>query len=150
MQFEHRPQLPLTQRRKWLVGLGATMALVQIIGAAIAAPATTGDNANAATLAALVGASIVWSVATVLLLVRQTDLPDVATASFLVTISAFALYALVAAAHAHDSDPKVNIVDAMFLGITVGAMTALVVWALAMGIARLLRLPTTAALHDGK
>ena len=147
MQFEDGPQLPLTQRRKVLVALGAAMALTQIIVAALAAPVTTGDRADAGVLAALWAGSAIWSAASVLLLVRQADLPDVATASFLVTIPTFAVYALVAAVRAHDTDPKVNIVDAMFLGITVGAMTALFVWAIAMGIARLLRLPTTAELR---
>lgn len=148
MQFEDGPQLPLTQRRLALVVIGAAMAIAQLIAGAAVAAATSGDNADLGVFAAMWAGTVAWSSVAVLLLVRQADLPDVATASFLVTISAYALYALVASVHAHDANAKINIVDGMFLGITVGAMTALVVWALAMGIARLLRLPTTAALRE--
>jgi hypothetical protein len=150
MQFEDGPQLPLTPRRKVLVGVGATMFAAQC-GAAIAlAPATTGADADAdaARLAMIRAASIVWSVTAVLLLVRQADLPDVATASFMVTISAFAIFAVTGALHVRGTSSEVNITDTMFLGVTTGALTALIVWALAMGAARALRLPTTATLRD--
>ena len=83
-----------------------------------------------------------------LLLVRQADLPDVATASFIVTISAFAIFAVTAAFDVRGTPSEVNITDAMFFGVTTGALTALIVWAIAMGIARLLRLPTTAHLRE--
>ena len=83
-----------------------------------------------------------------LLLVRQADLPDVATASFIVTISAFAAFALAGALNARGTSAKVNISDTLFLGVTTGALSALVVWAIAMGTARVLRLPTTAPLRD--
>jgi hypothetical protein len=149
MQFEDGPQLPLTNRRKVLTAIGAAMFAAQCIAAIALAPLTTGPgDANAGELAGLGAASVVWSVVAVLLLVRQADLPDVATASFLVVISAFALFALTAAIDVHGTPNEVNIVDAMFLGITSGAMTALLVWAIAMGVARLLRLPTTAALRE--
>ena len=147
MQFEDGPQLPLTQRRKVLVAIGAAMAAGQLIAAVLAAPGTTGDHADPSVFGAMWAGTIAWSVIAVLLLVRQADLPDVATASFLVTISAYAVYALTASWHLNDANAGVNIVDGMFLGITVGAMTALFVWALAMGIARMLRLPTTAGLR---
>jgi hypothetical protein len=85
---------------------------------------------------------------TVLLLVRQADLPDVFTASFLVTISACAVFALVAALSRRGSGGELNLVDTLFFGVTVGAMTGLIVWGAAMGIARALRLPTTEALRE--
>lgn len=143
MQFDDRPQLPLTSRRKALVGVGVAMFLAQC-GAAIAlAPATTGAHADATLLAAAGAASIAWSVATVLLLVRQADLPDVATASFMVTISAFATFAVAGALDARGTASEVNVTDTLFLGVTTGALAALVVWAIAMRAARLLRLPAT-------
>jgi len=149
MQFEDGPQLPLTSLRKALLAAGVGMFAAQLVGAIAAAPRTTGTgNADAAVLFAMWGASIAWSAMTVLLLVRQADLPDVATASFLVVISSFSAFALAAALNARGSDAEVNVVDTLFLGVTGGALTALIVWALAMGVARLLRLPTTAALRD--
>ena len=149
MQFEDGPQLPLTNRRKVLVGAGVAMFAAQSVAAIALAPPTTGPgDADATVLAMLWLASVLWSMTAVLLLVRQTDLPDVATASFLVTISAFALFALSASFDLRGTPSEVNITDGIFLGITTGAMTALLVWALAMGVARVLRLPTTAALQD--
>lgn len=149
MQFEDGPQLPLTSRRKVLVGIGLSMFAAQSAAAIALAPATTGPaNADAAALALIWVISIAWSATTVLLLVRQTDLPDIATASFFVTISAFALFATTAALNARGTASEVSIVDALFMGVTAGALTALIVWALAMRAARLLRLPTTAALRD--
>ncbi len=149
MQFEDGPQLPLTNRRKVLTGIGLSMFAAQAVGAFLVAPATTGPgDANAGALAALGAGCIGLSVAAVLLMVRQADLPDVATASMLVVISTFALFALSAAIDLRGTPDEVNIVDAMFLGITIGAMTSLIVWAIAMGVARVLRLPTTAALRE--
>ena len=83
----------------------------------------------------------------VLLIVRQADLPDIATASFIFTISSHAAFTLSAAFSARGTRAEVNLVDALFLGVTTGALTALIVWALAQGIARVLRLPTTDRLH---
>jgi hypothetical protein len=149
MQLEDSPQLPLTFRRKLLAGIGLLMFAAQVAGAIALAPATTGPaNADAAALGLIWAASIVWSAATVLLLIRQADLPDIATASFFVTISAFAAFATAAALHARDTASEVNVVDALFMGVTAGALTALIVWAIAMGAARLMGLPTTAALRD--
>jgi hypothetical protein len=147
MRFEDGPQLPLTTRRKVLAGAGVAMFLAQCAAAIALAPATTGANANATALAAAWAASIAWSVTAVLLVVRQADLPDVATASFLVTISAFVIFAGAGAIAARGTSHEVNITDTLFLGVTTGALTALVVWAIAMGVARVLRLPTTAALR---
>ena len=148
MRFEDGPQLPLTTRRKVLAGGGVAMFAAQSIAAIMLAPATTGANADAAALGALGAASIIWSATTVLLLVRQADLPDVATASFIVTIAAFTIFATSGALDARGTSAEVNVTDTLFLGVTTGAMTALIVWAIAMGVARLLRLPTTAALLD--
>jgi hypothetical protein len=149
MQFEDGPQLPLTARKKLLLGMGLAMFATQAVAAMALAPSTTGaGDASAGVFAGLWLGSVAWSVVTVLLLVRQADLPDIATGSFLVTISAFALYALVAALDARGTASEVNVVDAMFLGVTLGAMTALMVWAIAMGAARVLRLPTTAGLRQ--
>jgi hypothetical protein len=150
MRFEDGPQLPLTPRKKVLLGIGAAMCAAQIIAAMAAAPLTTGeDAANAAAIGLMWLFSIPWSVAAVLLIVRQADLPDVATGSFLVTISAYAIYALTAALNARGTSAEVDVVDAIFLGVTVGALTALVVWGIAMGVARLLRLPTSAQAEGG-
>jgi hypothetical protein len=149
MQFEDGPQLPLTPKRKALVAVGVAMFLAQIAVSALLAPPTTGrDDADVVVLAALWGGSVVWSVITVLLLVRQADAPDVATASFIVTIAAFATFALSAANDVRGTADEVSMVDALFLGVTSGALTALLVWGVAQAVARLLRLPTTAVLHD--
>jgi hypothetical protein len=148
MEFEDRPQLPLTARRKALTAVGAVMFASTLIASVVAAPGTTGEgDARAGVFAIMWLALVAWSSLTVLLIVRQADLPDIATASMLVTIAPFALYALVAALDARGTDAEVNVVDAMFLGITMGGLTSLVVWAIAMGIARLLRLPTTAGIE---
>ena len=149
MQFEDGPQLPLTTRRKVLVAIGVVMALAQLVAAVLVAPATTGPgDADPALLGAMWCACVAWSMVAVLLLVRQADLPDVATASFLVVISTQALFALSGAMDLRGTPDEVDLVDTMFLGITAGAMTALIVWALAMGAARVLRLPTTAELRE--
>jgi hypothetical protein len=116
----------------------------------VLAPATTGQNADGAALAIIWPLAVVWSAATALLIVRQADLPDVATASFIVTISAFAIFAGSGALHARGTASEVNLTDTVFFGVTTGALTALLVWAIAMGVARLLRLPTTAALREAE
>jgi hypothetical protein len=148
MQFEDGPQLPLTPRRNVLVGVGAAMFAAQCAAAIALAPATTGAHADAARLGLIWVASIVWSATAVLLLVRRADLPDVATASFMVTISAFAVFAVMGALHVRGTSSEVDVTDTLFLGVTTGALTALIVWALAMGAARVLRMLTTAALRD--
>ncbi len=151
MQFEDGPQLPLTSRRKMLVGVGAAMFGAQLCAAIALAPATTGPaHADAAVLAIIWAISIAWSAATVLLLVRQADLPDVATASFVVTISSFAIFASAAAWGVRNTTSEVNLTDALFMGVTAGGLTALLVWGLAMGIARLLRLPVSPPLRDAE
>jgi hypothetical protein len=148
MRFEDRPQLPLTRARAALVAAGIALFVAGLIVAVVLAPRTTGtDNGDAGVLTAIWAASVPWAVLIVLLVVRQADLPDVATAAFLVTITAFAAFALAAAFDARGTDAEVDLVDTLFLGVTAGALTALVVWAAALGIARLLRLPTTEALH---
>jgi hypothetical protein len=149
MQFEDGPQLPLTNRRKALVAAGLAMWAAQCAAAFALAPRTTGPgDADAGVLGALFAGCIAWSVVAVLLLVRQTDLPDVATASMLVVISAFGIFALSAALDVRGTPDEVNITDALFLGITAGGLTSLMVWGIAMGIARVLRLPTTAHLRE--
>jgi hypothetical protein len=149
MHFEDGPQLPLTPIKKTLLAAGIAMFAAQLAGAITAAPRMTGTgNTEASVLIAMWGASIAWSAVTALLLVRQADLPDVATASFLVVISPFVAFALTAALNARGSDAEVNVVDTLFLGVTAGALTGLIVWAIAMAVARLLHLPTTAALRE--
>lgn len=151
MQFEETPQLPLTPRKKVLAGVGAAMFLAQATTAVALAPPMTGPgDADAALLAALWAASVLWSVATVLLLVRQADLPDVATASMMVSIVALAAFALTAGFDARGTTAEQNLTDALFLGVTAGALTGLVVWGIAMAVARALRLPNTAHLHNGE
>jgi len=143
MQFEDGPQLPLTARRKALLAVGLAMFAVQSAGAALAGPATTGANANGPAIAAIWAGCIAWSTVTALLLVRQADLPDVATASFVVTIAACAAFSLSAAFAARGTKAQIDLVDGLFLGVTGGGLTATLVWGIAMGVARVLRLPTT-------
>jgi hypothetical protein len=147
MQVHDAPQLPLTPLRRALAGAGAAMFAAQTAGAIVAAPRTTGADASAGWLLALWAGCVVWSTVAALLIVRQADLPDVATASFVITIAACAAFALSAALAARDTAAEVNLVDALFLGVTVGGLTSLLVGGLAMGVARLLRLPTTEALR---
>jgi hypothetical protein len=149
MPYEDGPQLPLTSLKKALLAAGVAMFAAQVVAAIVAAPRTTGaGHADAGVLAAMWCVSVVWSAVAVLLLVRQADLPDVATASFIVVIATFAAFALTAALAARGTDAEVNVVDAMFFGVTTGALTALIVWAIALGVARLLRLPTSAGLGE--
>ena len=67
------------------------------------------------------------------------------TAALLVTIPPFALYALIAAMEARGTSDETDVVSAMFFGITVGALTAILVWTIAMGIARAVKIPTSPA-----
>ena len=147
MDLPERPQLPLTTTRKAMLAIGGAMFFAQIAGAWLAAPLVTGEgDANAGAIFALWAASIPWSAAATLLIVRQADLPDIATASILVTIPPFALFTLTAAIGARGTDAEYDLVSAMFLGVTAGALTAMIAWGLAMLVARVLRLPTTADL----
>jgi hypothetical protein len=144
MQFEDRPQLPLTSGRKMLVGLGAAIFVVQLVGAALVAEPTTGEgDASIAMFAGLWLTCLVLSIAGALCIIRQADIADVFTASLLMTIPPFAVYALVAALAVRGTDEETDVVSAMFFGITVGALTAVLVWAVAMGLARLLKLPVS-------
>lgn len=142
--YPERPELPLTPRKKILLTIGAAMFAVQLMSAIAIAPAVVGDgDANAAAIAGLWAASIPWSAIAVLLIVRQADLPDIATASMLVTIAPYAAFTLVAAYDVRGTKAEQNLVDAMFLGVTGGALTAMIVWGIAMAAARLLKLRTT-------
>ena len=144
MQFEDRPQLPLTPRRKLLVGLGMAIFAVQIAGAALLAEPTTGDgDANLAVFAGLWLACFALSVVGTLCIIRQADIADVFTASLLMTIPPFAVYALAAALAVRGTEEETDVVSAMFFGITVGALTAVLVWAVAMALARMLKLPVS-------
>ncbi len=151
MRLEDSPQLPLTSRKKVLLSIGAALFLGQIAAAWAVAPPTTGaGDADALVALALWAACICWSLTIVLLVIRQADLPDIATASMLVTIAAFAAYALSGALDARGTPDEVNMTDALFLGVTSGGLTAMIVWGAAMAIARVLRLPTTAHLRKGE
>ena len=144
MSFDERPQLPLTTRKKVLVGIGATLFIAQLILAWVIAPMITGPHdANAALLAISWAGSVAVSVAAVLMLVRQADLPDVATASLTVMIATFAAFALSAGFDLRGTEDEVNLIDTLFFGVTSGALTGLLVWAAAMGVARVLKLPRT-------
>ena len=144
MDFDDAPQLPLTTARKVMLGAGVGLFLAQLAAAILIAPATTGPgDANAGALAACWLASIPVSVVIVLLIVRQANLPDIATASMLVSISTYAAVALSGALDARGEGDDSNLTDALFLGITGGALTGVVVWGIALGAARLLKLPTT-------
>jgi hypothetical protein len=142
-----RPQLPLTNTRKALLALGATMFVAHVIVALLIAPEITGEgDAKAGAILALWAASIPWCATVALLIVRQADLPDVATASMLATIAPFALFTLSAALDARGTKAEYDLVSATFLGVTAGALTAMIVWGIAMGVARLLKLPTTSSI----
>jgi hypothetical protein len=145
--FPDRPELPFTPRKKALLVIGMAMFVAQLVAAVALAPVVTGEgDASAGGIAALWAASIPWSVIAALCIVRQADLPDIATASMLVTIAPYAAFTLMAAFEARGTKAETNLVDAMFLGVTGGALTAMVVWGIAMAAARLLRLPTTRGL----
>ena len=125
-----------------LVAAGGVMFLGQLLAAALLAAPTTGPgDADAAVFALLWTCSLAWSVAITLCIIRQADIADVFTAALLVTIAPYALYALLAALDLRGTRDETDVVSAMLLGITVGALTAVLVWGIAMGIARLLRLP---------
>jgi hypothetical protein len=148
MDHGDEPQLPLTPRKKAMLAVGGLMFVVQVLAAFALAPATTGSgNADAGLLALIWCGCVLWSVPATLLIVRQADLPDIATSAFIVTLSAFAAFALSGAFHVRGTSEEVDLVDTLFLGVTTGALTALLVWGIAMGAARLLRLPTTEALR---
>jgi hypothetical protein len=143
-----RPQLPLTNTRKALLALGAALFLSHMITAALVAPGITGEgDANGGAIIALWAASIPWAAAVALLIVRQADLPDIATASMIATIAPFALFALTGAIEARGTPAERDVVSMMFLGVTAGGLTSMLVWGIAMGVARLLNLPTTAAIN---
>lgn len=144
MQFEDRPQLPLTRRRAALVAAGIVLFMGQLTAAAaLAAPTTGPGDARALTFALLWAASVAVSIVVTLCVIRQAEIADVFTAALLATIAPYALYALVAALDLRGTPDEVDLVSAIFLGVTTGGLTAVVVWALSMGIARLLRLPTS-------
>lgn len=145
---EHEPQLPLTPLRHWLLAAGGLMFLTQVAAAWLLAPAMTGKgDTDAAALAGVFAASLAWSTVIVLFIIRQADLPDIATASMLVVIPPAAVFALTAAYDARNEPGGGELVDALFLGVTGGALTAMLVWGAAMAIARTLKLPTTAHLR---
>ncbi|MBI5289310.1 MAG: hypothetical protein HY873_10115 [Chloroflexi bacterium] len=149
MEFEDRPQLPLSTRRKVLVAIGSAMFLGQLAAAALLAEPTTGaGDASIGVLALMWAGCLGWSVVTTLLVIRQADIPDVFTASLLVTVAPFAVFALLAAIAVRGTDQETDVVSAMFFGITSGALTAVLVWFIAMAVARVLRLPTTAGLVE--
>jgi hypothetical protein len=138
------PEPPLTTRRKALLAAGALMLVAQVLAAWVISPALTGPgDASAGALAATWCGSVAWSAATALLLVRLADLPDVATASMIAVISAFAAFTLSGALDLRGTDDAVNVTDALFLGVTAGGLTSVVVWLIAFAVARLLRLPAT-------
>lgn len=144
MTIEDRPQLPLTALKKLMLGAGVVMFAAQVIAAVVVAPRITGPgDANGGLLVSLWGVTVLWSVAVTLLIVRQADLPDIATAAMLVTIATFAAFTLSAAYDVRGGDDEVNMVDALFLGVTSGALSAMVVWGIAMFVARVLKLPTS-------
>lgn len=142
MQFEDRPQLPLTPRRKALVGVGGLIFIGQIAAAAVLAAPTTGEGDASITIFAVLwlGCAALSLIGT-MCIIRQADIADVFTAALLMTIPPFAIYALAAALSVRGTDEETDVVSAMFFGITVGALTAILVWAIAMGLARALKLP---------
>jgi hypothetical protein len=142
--YDESREVALSPRRRALAIAGAVMALVQVAAAASVAGPTTGDGAGISVILALWLASVAWSVPAVLLLARRADLPDLFTASMLVDISVCGVYATVAGLDARGTDSERNLVDTMFFGVTTGALTALVVWAITLVIARLLHLPGAA------
>jgi hypothetical protein len=145
MQFDDRPQIPLTPRRMTLVAAGGVMFVGQLVAAAVLAAPTTGPgDADPGVFALLWAGSVLWSVGITLCIIRQADIADVFTAALLVTIGPYALYALLGALDLRGTRDETDIVSAMFLGITVGALTAVLVWGIAMAIARLLRMPMSA------
>lgn len=134
--------LPLTRLRLVLLGVGVAMFLAQIAGAAAVAPAVTGPgDASVAVLAGLWVACIAWSVAAALCVIRQADLPDIATASMIVTIPACGAFSLAAAYAVRDTQQGTNLSDALMLGVTGGGLTAMIVWGISMAVARAMKLP---------
>lgn len=146
MQFEDRPQRPLTTTRIALVAVGGVLFVAQLIAAALLAPPTTGPgDASLGTFVILWVASILVATTITLCIIRQADVADVFTAALLATITPYALYALVAALELRGTPDETDVVSAVFLGVTTGALTGVLVWAIAMVVARLLGLPTNGA-----
>jgi hypothetical protein len=144
MDFRDPPQLPLTTARKLMLMTGLAIFAAQLAAAVAIAPMITGPgDADAGMLAIAWLVSMPVSTAIVLLVVRQANLPDIATASMLVTIATYGAFALAAALDVRSAGDDVNVTDALFLGITGGALTGVIVWGAALAIARLLKLPTT-------
>jgi hypothetical protein len=142
MQLEDRPQLPLTPLRRLLVAAGITIFGLQVIAAALLARPTTGEgDVSITVVAALWAGCFALSTVGALCIIRQADIADVFTAALLMTIPPFAVYALFAALAVRGTEEETDVVSAMFFGITVGALTAVLVWAAAMGLARALKLP---------
>jgi hypothetical protein len=116
MTLEERPQLPLTRRRIVLVVIGGAMFVAQIVFAWSIAPMVTGPtDANPGLVVTLWGVTTLWCVVVTLLLVRQADMPDIATAAMLVTIATFATFTLSAANDLRGTDDAWDLVDALFL-----------------------------------
>lgn len=139
------PDLPLTPARIALLAAGGAMFLAQIAAAWLIAPTVTGPgDADAGALLGLWIACIGWSVVAALCVIRQAEIPDVATAAMLVTIPACGAFALSAAYDLRGTDNSTNLSDALMLGVTGGALTAMIVWGAAMGVARVLHLPRAA------
>lgn len=137
--------LPLTTARIALLAAGGAMLLAQVAAAWLIAPAVTGPgDANAGALLGLWIACIGFSIVAALCLIRQAEIPDVATAAMLVTIPACGAFALSAAYDVRGSDNGTNLSDALMLGVTGGALTAMIVWGAAIGVARALHLPRAA------
>jgi FtsH-binding integral membrane protein len=144
MDIHDAPQLPLTTAGKVRLACGIALFLAQLLAAIVVAPMITGPgDADAGWLAAFWLASVPVAVVTVLLVVRQANLPDIATASMLVAISVYATFALSGALDARGDGDRSNLTDALFLGITGGGLTGVLVWGVALAMARLLKLPTT-------
>ena len=126
-----------------LVGIGVMLFVAQLIAAVLLAPPTTGPgDASATVFAALWVLSVVLSTTITLCIVRQADIADVFTAALLSSVAPYALYALIAALDLRGTPDETDIVSAVFLGVTTGALTGVLVWAIAMMFARALGLPT--------
>lgn len=140
---------PMTRRRSLIALLGGAMAIAQIAAAGATAPYLTGEGSGSAgAIVALWAASLPWSVIAVLLLARKADIADVFTAAMLVCISAGATFALVAGLDVRGTPAERDLVDTLFFGVTSGALSALLVWGIAMATARLLHLPGARAAAD--
>lgn len=138
--------LPLSPARIALLLAGATLFLAQMAAAWFIAPAVTGPgDANGGALFGLWVACIGMSIVAALCLIRQAEIPDVATAAMLVTIPACGAFSLSAAYDLRGTEHSTNLSDALMLGVTGGALTAMIVWGASMAVARTLRLPRARA-----